>query len=284
MAAHPPVRTKLIAVITATAAALFLRAWIQLRLLSAGFQDDFAADLSYLVVPPVLLVLLFPLWRHNGAFITRLYRSDGLNMRVALIAIALGCLLRLAAWCELIAGVSFGWYRNIEAAAIIGPTFAFNCPTPSAVALGIVVMVVLVPIIEETINRGLIQTWLSNKGAVVAISVSALIFMLSHRPSSWGFAFAAGVVFGIQYWRTGTLWPSLVTHATINGVIQLDWRCLQGHWNPPAAEIPKWGPGIASLLGLMLAAVLIGWLLRKKTGVCEHPGNKRVTERLRPFR
>ncbi|MGI9233586.1 MAG: CPBP family intramembrane glutamic endopeptidase [Woeseiaceae bacterium] len=271
MPAEPPVRTKIIAVVVATIAALFCRAWLELELLADGYHKYFAADLSYLVVPPILLILLFPIWRLDGALISSLYRRRGLSLTIVLNAIAIGFLLRTAAWCELVAGVSLGWYSNPKATTIGGPTFTFGCPEPDVLLLGVAVMVVLVPIVEETTNRGLIQSWLSERGPNIAICSQALLFMLAHRPSSWGFAFVAGVVLGIQCWRTKSLWASLITHATINGLIQLDWRCTRGNWNPPPSEVPIWSSGIISILALILALLSIAILLREKTGVHDAP-------------
>jgi membrane protease YdiL (CAAX protease family) len=264
MSAKQPARINLIAVIVATIAALIFRAWLQIELLDKGYTQDFAADLSYLVVPPILLLLLLPIWQQQGGFIATLFTRQALSLGLLARAFAIGCLLRLAAWCELVAGVSLGWYRNADATAVVGPTFAFECPAPQALILGFVVMAMLVPFIEETIHRGLVQTRLYERGALFAISVSALIFMLAHRPSTWAFVFVAGVVFGIQYWQTKTLWSSVVTHATINGLILLDWRCLRGQWNPPASDVPLWTAGIVSLCLLLLALLSIGLLLRKR--------------------
>lgn len=252
-------------------AALIFRAWLQIALLEAGFRRDLAADLSYLLVPPVLLFLLFPVWRQQSVFIAKLFERRAVTVRLIFRAIAIGCLLRLAAWSELIAGVSFGWYRNPDSTAIIGPIFTFDCPAPHAVLLGIVVMVILVPVVEETIHRGLLQTWLYKRGAVFAIAVSSLTFMLVHRPSSWAFVFVAGIVFGIQYWQTASLWSSVITHSTINGLIQLDWRCIRGHWNPPATDTPLWSSGIVSLCLLLLALLSIGFLLGKKPEAPQAP-------------
>lgn len=271
MPADPPVRTRLIAVILATTAALMLRAWLQIELVADGFQRSVAADLSYLVVPPALFALLFPIWQQQGVFLARLLRRRLLTLHLLLRAIAIGCLLRLAAWSELIAGVSFGWYRNADPMAIVGPIFDFDCPAPPALILGILVMVIIVPLVEETIHRGLVQSWLSGHGAVVAIGASAVIFMLAHRPSTWAFALIAGIVFGIQYWQSGTLWSSVVTHATINGLILIDWRCLRGQWNPPAGDIPLWTSGIVSLCTLLLALLSTVFLLRERPGAPRTP-------------
>lgn len=284
MAAPQSNRLNFIAVLVAMSAALIARAWLQLELLEHGAPRDFAADLSYLLVPPLLLVLLFPVWRQEYPRILSLFKREDLRLRLILNAVAVGCLLRLASWSQLVASVSFGWNLNTDPNAIVGPVFSFRCPEPQTMALGILVMVILVPLVEEIVNRGLIQSWLAHRGALFSIGVSALIFMLPHRPSSWLFAFCAGLVVGIQFWRTRSLWCSLITHSTINGLIQVDWRCLNGQWNPPAAELPKWAAGLGSMTILLLTILTLGLLLKKTPGSNALPGNEKITERLQPSR
>lgn len=263
-AAQPP-RTHLTAVILATFAALIGRAWLQVHLLAKGAQKDYAADLSYLIVPPILFVLLLPVLRRHKRLIGELLAPRRLTARLVLNAVAIGVLLRLSAWCQLIAGISFGFYKNSDPDAIMGPEFSFNCSAPQVVLLGVAVMVVMVPFVEELIHRGLIQTWLADRGPIVAIALSSLLFMLVHKQSTWGFAFLAGLVFGFQFWRTRTIWFSVITHATVNGLIQIDWRCVHGQWNPQASQVPVWGTGITSILVLLLAIFALTRLLIAKT-------------------
>ena len=274
----PPPLNSFVAVIVITIAALIFRAWLQLELLADGFHKDYAADLSYLVVPPTLLILLLPIWRQYISFIGNLFRRDVLTPTLILNAFAVGCLLRVAAWSQLIAGVAFGWYYNPDPTALIGPAFVFNCAAPKVIALGIVVMVILVPFVEELVSRGLIQSWLSHRGAVISIGLSALFFMLWHRPSSWGFAFFAGLVLGVQYWRTGALWSSLISHATVNALILWDWRCLNVRWNPRTSDLPVLYAGIPALVALVAAITVIIFLLTKTPGRPAAPA-ERVTER-----
>ncbi len=229
-------------------------------------------------MPTTLLILLFPIWRQYLSFIVNLFRRDVLTPALILNAFVVGCLLRVAAWSQLIAGVAFGWYYNPDPTAVIGPAFAFNCAAPQMIALGVVVMVILVPFVEELISRGLIQSWLSHRGAIISISLSTLFFMLWHRPSSWGFALFAGLVLGIQYWRTGALWSSLISHATVNALIQWDWRCLNVQWNPRMSDLPALMAGIPALMALVAAVTLIIVLLAKTPGRPAAPA-ERVTER-----
>jgi membrane protease YdiL (CAAX protease family) len=185
---------------------------------------------------------------------------------MVLSAIAIGFLIRFSWWCQLVAGISFGFYSNGDASAIIGPQFTFRCPQWGVVALGILVMAVLVPLTEEFINRGLVQSALYRYGPPAAIAGSATVFTVFHPPGGWVFVFVAGLVFGAQFWITRSLWASLITHATVNGLIQLDWRCLSGQWNPVSSDLPLAIPGsIAALLFLACLSTVstILWTLRR---------------------
>lgn len=262
MEADRPAAKNVFAVIVATTAALFARSWLQLELLQDGLQKDYAAELSYLVVPPILLVLLFPVFRQDKAFLLEQLRPSMLSASIILRAVAVGILLRLLWWSVMIAGVAFGIFRNDDPSAIEGPLFSFQCPAAEVALVGFLVMAVMVPMIEEVTHRAYVQSSLRRRGPVIAIVVSATVFAIFHPPSSWSFTFVAGVVFGIQYWNSRSLWPSLISHATVNGLIQVDWRCLHGIWNPPISELPLWRIGIPATGILIFATISIIGLIR----------------------
>ncbi len=266
MTAILPAKTNVVAVVVATIAALFGRSWLQLKLLADGFQKDYAADLSYLVVPPILVVLLAPVILKDKAFLARQFRLTGLTLRTTLSAIVIGILARTAWWGQLFAGISFGIYRNNDPSAIEGPLFMFNCAAPHVVALGILVMAFMVPVIEELTHRSYVQMAFRHRGPVIAICLSAFVFAIFHRFSSWPFAFFTGLIFGVQYWKSGTLWPSLISHATLNTLIQVDWRCLNTQWNPRPEDLPLAVPGAAASSVALISLTAIFCLLRKHRG------------------
>jgi membrane protease YdiL (CAAX protease family) len=76
----------------------------------------------------------------------------------------------------------------------------------------------LAPFAEEMIFRGLLYRWLRGHWPVWAAAVtSALLFGLVHGiPAVIPAAAAVGVVLAITYEQTGSLWPSVVIHATQN--------------------------------------------------------------------
>lgn len=265
-------RRVLIAVIVIMTFALIARSWLQLELEARGIDRDFASDVAFLVMPPILLLMLAPVLRGQLGFLAGLFQRQQLTLRLVLTAVAVGVLMRLTWWSKLVAGGSFGILRNNDPLAVIGPAFVFECPAPVVLGLGLLVMAVLVPLTEEILHRGVIQSALVHRGPVVAIGVSAVVFTAFHTPSSYAFVFLFGIVLGIQFWCARTLWATLITHATYNALIQFDWRCLQGQWNPPAAELPLTGPGIAATgLGVASLAAVLWLVTRGRSGAPEAP-------------
>ena len=257
-----PVRT-VIAIILVLVFALFVRAYIQLELRALDFEAGYAKDLSYLAVSPIFALMLLPLIRGHKEFWRRILDRQRLSMRLVLSAVALGVAMRIIWWSQLIARVSFGLARNDDPTAVVGPEFSFVCPQPQVIGLGLVVMALLVPVVEEFLHRGVLQSAFVYKGKPAAILVSAVIFAAFHTPSSYAFVFVMGIVLGLQFWNTQTLWASMITHGTYNGLIQFDWRCLHGTWNPTSEQLPLLMPGLVAV-GILIAATACAlWLVTR---------------------
>ena len=283
-AARIPFR-HLFAIILAQVFALMVQAWLSRILLAHGYERLHAHYLAYLVVPPILLLMLAPVLSEHGDLLKRLFIPRGLTIRLVLAAVALGVAARIAWWSQLIARVSFGLTTNDDPGAIVGPVFSWACPPFPGLLIGVLVMAVLIPIMEETLHRGLIQSAFADKGPVLAVLISATVFTLFHPPSSFAWVFIIGLVMGAQFWLTGTLWASMITHATYNGLIQFDWRCLHGQWNPPAESLPQPVPGMLALAALASALLLIVALLRwQRAGVLGTPAASANPARLRRAR
>lgn len=78
------------------------------------------------------------------------------------------------------------------------------------------------PLIEEAIFRGWLQTGLAElMRPIYAICAAALLFGLVHMqywgaPGLLGLTVLAGVVYGLAFWLTGTLWSAVALHAATN--------------------------------------------------------------------
>lgn len=83
---------------------------------------------------------------------------------------------------------------------------------------------VVAPVFEEVIFRGLIQTvfvtHLAGVNRWLPVTAAAAVFAMVHLGQPWQVLpglFCLGLVLGWLYERTGSLWPCVVTHAGFNG-------------------------------------------------------------------
>ncbi|MBT8092827.1 MAG: CPBP family intramembrane metalloprotease [Gammaproteobacteria bacterium] len=264
-------------------AALLIRSWADSLLVQRGMAPGVATYLSYLLVPLCLATLLWPALHNKMDLLQRLFSTTGSRLRTCLYAVMIGVLLRLVYWAQLITGVSLGAYTDADSAGPLQPVFSFACPTVAVVLLGLFVMSVVTPLVEEFVHRGLIQSSLHHRGPLLSIGTSALLFTVFHRPSTWGFVLFAGLVLGALFWKTRTLWLPVIAHATTNGISEIDWKCLNGRWNPPAESLPLWSVAATSLLVLALCIGGLAFILCKKIpGSTMLPGSEQITERVRP--
>jgi membrane protease YdiL (CAAX protease family) len=86
---------------------------------------------------------------------------------------------------------------------------------------GIVSMItacIIAPFVEEMLFRGIfLRSFLVNYSAPTAILLSALLFGLFHlNIYQFTVAFLLGMFFGWLYYRTQSLWPSIMAHAIYN--------------------------------------------------------------------
>lgn len=94
----------------------------------------------------------------------------------------------------------------------------------------IVCAVVLAPMVEETLMRGLVFGTIRRKSRILAYIVSMLLFAAIHV---WQFAFfhdwqqillaavaylPAGIALGWTYEKSNTIWAPILLHMTINGI------------------------------------------------------------------
>jgi membrane protease YdiL (CAAX protease family) len=92
----------------------------------------------------------------------------------------------------------------------------------------ILTTVVLAPILEEILFRGLLLEPIREKsGATRAVLISALIFGLIHIfPQQVVNAFVVGIILGFIYVRTGSLVNVILIHAVNNGLAYLQMELL----------------------------------------------------------
>lgn len=84
--------------------------------------------------------------------------------------------------------------------------------------LSMICIIVLIPIFEEILFRGLIFNELKkNMNIVIAVIVQALIFGLAHGNMLQGiYAFILGVILSILYIYTKSIWSNIIGHIVFN--------------------------------------------------------------------
>ena len=87
----------------------------------------------------------------------------------------------------------------------------------------IMMTVVLAPVMEETLFRGIIQGSISQRyGAIAGITASALMFGAFHViPQQAVNAFVVGLILGYIYYRSGSLSTVMFIHAANNAIAML---------------------------------------------------------------
>ena len=77
--------------------------------------------------------------------------------------------------------------------------------------------VVLIPIVEELLFRGILfGSFASSFSCKIAMVLSAAIFALGHYSVSWPLVLLIGTMLAWIYWRTDNLAATMVIHCTIN--------------------------------------------------------------------
>ena len=257
------IRAPILAILLFQTFALISRSFLQNELVADGTSATYAKNLSYLIVPPILCLTMYSILREHREFLCNRFSLRPLSVQTIAVAISIGILLRIAFWGHLIAFAAFGIYRDDDPTAVTGPLVSFSCPPAQYLMLHMLVLAILIPLIEEMINRGFLLYTLLNKSRLIAIVLSSILFAIFHKPGTMAFAFIIGLYFAVYTLNTGSLWLPAVAHATFNALIALDWLCLQIIWNPNSVS-----PKLAAV-GSLAAILLVSALLAVKVLVCQ---------------
>jgi len=114
--------------------------------------------------------------------------------------------------CLLIVAVLYGvqqqWFQLIKT-----PEWLYGI-------IGLFLMVVLAPVVEELVFRGLVYRMLREQwGVAVSIVVSALFFSLLHHGLIISPQFAGGIIFALAYEWSRSLWVSIALHMGANSAV-----------------------------------------------------------------
>lgn len=110
------------------------------------------------------------------------------------------------------------WHFDSWLAAVVNGLLGYTIPLPPE-ALNVTVLdkivmalgtVVLAPLIEEALFRGVIQSAYERRGPVRAIAASTVLFVMIHQELAQSVALVpVAVALGYVAWRTGSIMPAI---------------------------------------------------------------------------
>ena len=140
-------------------------------------------------------------------------------------------------------------YLSAVGVTIPESDFTINTPDTASIVMQFVYVIVLGPLAEELVYRGLILTLLRPFGKWLAVFVSALIFGMMHgNIPQMASAFASALVMGVVAVQCGSIIPTLVIHICNNILASfLDFSDAFG-----------WSSGLEIYSGLRIVIYLAG--------------------------
>ncbi len=202
-----------------------------------------------------------------AAILPALMSSQPVTQRLGLVRSSLRpgelVVVVLGAFVPLAIGVSLAWLISLVIPPDPSVATIYDQMTPG-MAIPFILFIALAPgFMEEMLFRGYLQTRLLERWSPwLAILVTSVLFAIFHiTPHAMANAFVLGIWLGVVAWRTGSIWPCIISHAAINGAWNI-WHVGQKLWGfPEQPPIPLAIVGGVVAIGCFALAV---WILRNK--------------------
>lgn len=187
-------------------------------LFDTSISDSLANIIYYYVLFAVVLLLFHSFLAYTtGRFLSELHRA------MTTFCVSLLVFYGANELFYRVTNVLFNSHTNLNDMTIAASINA----APRLTAL---IVVLLAPFVEEVLFRGLVFGCLRDKSRTIAYGVSCVLFAFLHvwtfALSSWDWSYfilmlqylVPGLVFAWAYDRSGTLWTSILLHATVNAL------------------------------------------------------------------
>ena len=187
--------------------------------ISGLFLNNTSARMIFLLYLYNIAILFFPI-----IWINKYYKANLTTLGIKKGKLSVPCIILLGIGVG-IASFSIGfsiWGHQLKTARFFIDNF-YSIILSTLTFLGFQ-MYLLAPISEEILDRGFLYGYLRGKvGVVLGLLIQALFFALSHPKSLISGAslpiiqiFFLGLLFGILYEVSGSLYPSIICHSMIN--------------------------------------------------------------------
>lgn len=274
--AAPGIRGSISLIMLFQVSALMIRSWLQTALTDTGFDVTVAKYSSALAGFLVLGFLMWPVLTKVWPGVRAQFRRPESWGRMIMASTALGILLWIGQMLALLIVAAIKWGDAGFVSYASWPVYQVSCRNVSILLLSIPVMSLFTPLIEETINRGLVFQILLRKGPVPAVMGSAFLFAVLHEPSGMPNAFVFGVFAAVQLLHYRSLWAVTITHGVANLLVESGRICLNGYWLPGNIGTGAWNPAPLACFAFIACLAIAWWLANYRgAGVAtetDHPG------------
>ena len=161
--------------------------------------------------------LAYRTWPPNLAALGLRWPRKSLLRALAASGLALVCSLGFAAAYGAVADLA-------DLDFLVPPELPTGLLLPGEMAIiSVAALAIVTPLAEEVFFRGFVMGGLASRwGQWPAVLVSAAVFATLHiQPSVILPVFVTGILLGVLYWYTGSIWPGILVHAGQNLIATL---------------------------------------------------------------
>ncbi len=188
-----------------------------LQLLSSATGIGLPSGWFAMMVLMAELGLLLPVWALGVLKYRVPWGTVGFRRFELLRGTGLGCLFFLGALgCNALWGIALAFF-DLRAQPDVLPLFGGGVP---GLLMALLAGGLVAPVAEEAFFRGYMFAGLrQHLGRLPALVLTSALFAVLHiLPTSWPPIFLLGMLFAILYEQTGSIWPAVFVHGTINAV------------------------------------------------------------------
>ncbi|UCC76489.1 MAG: CPBP family intramembrane metalloprotease [Anaerolineales bacterium] len=190
---------------------------VGLQLLSSATDISFSPGWFGTVVLMAELGLLLPVWALGVLKYRVPWGTVGFRRFDLLRGTGLGCLFLFGALgCNVLWAIALAFF-DLRAQPDVLPLFGGGT---SGLLMALLAGGLVAPIAEEAFFRGYLFAGLrQHLGRLPGIVLSSALFAVLHiLPTSWPPIFLLGMLFAVLYEQTGSIWPAVFVHGTINAL------------------------------------------------------------------
>ena len=177
------------------------------------------------------------------------------------------------------------WMKQAEDTATKQIVFMLKRNSVQDLLMNLLFVAVFAGVGEELFFRGVLQRIFIRlfKSPVIGIVITAFVFSAIHF-QFYGFIprFILGILLGMVYWYSGSLWPAIVAHVVYDG-----FAVVAIYFDPSLADqqatLPIGNQVIAAVISAVLTVVLVYQMRKKSTSSYDtvYAGDK--PENINPF-